>query len=62
MAEKTLSVTVIDANGKLVHSQVSTPANDQMEFSVSDWNEGIYFIHLTTGENTFAPLKLVVIH
>lgn len=53
-------VKVMDLNGKVVFEKESPELTNTFEFSVANWQEGVYHVYLE-GSNA-APMKLVVIH
>jgi len=61
-AVNSAAITVYDGNGRLVHTQQLNQLNNKIEFSVSGWNEGVYFVHVTDENGAQAPKKLVVVH
>jgi len=56
------SIEVVDNNGKQVHIQSSGQLSNKIEFSVANWNEGIYYVNVIGENQAVNHLKLVIIH
>ena len=56
------SVTVYDNSGKIVYTASSDQLSNKIEFSVANWNEGIYYVRVSGADNLLTPMKLVVVH
>lgn len=56
------TVSVYDNNGKLVYETATYQLSNKIEFSVANWNEGIYHVHVSGIDSMLTPMKLVVVH
>lgn len=58
---ESVAVQVYDASGKQIE-EISVNQQSQMTINVADWNNGLYYFRMISGDSTSQPVKVSIVH
>ncbi|CAA6830436.1 MAG: internalin, putative [uncultured Aureispira sp.] len=59
--ESLVTITILDANGKTVHTKAQTSGNGSLEIIINDWADGLYYVVMTDSDGELVKTEKLII-